>query len=280
MPETVAPEAPAASPQPRDEMPAMSFLQHLEELRRRIVWSLVGVAIGFGVAWWKVEKIYGLMQAPIVKVLAAHKLDQQLVYTHPVEAFNVYLKIALIAGLFLASPWVLYHVWAFIAPGLYRHEKRYVFPFLFSTVLLFVTGGFFGYVIVFPAAMDFLIGFSSQFRPMITVSEYTNLFLTIIVGMGLIFEMPILIFFLSLMGVISAGWMWRNFRYAILGIFVVAAIVTPTTDILNMCLFAAPMVGLYVLSIGIAWLVHPSRRRKRAEKRAAKDAAATGKAGE
>ncbi|HXZ27247.1 MAG TPA: twin-arginine translocase subunit TatC [Terriglobales bacterium] len=280
MPELAAPEAPAASPEPRDQMPAMSFLQHLEELRRRIVWSLVGVGVGFGVAWWKVEKIYDLMQAPIVKVLAAHKLDQQLVYTHPVEAFNVYLKIALIAGLFLASPWVLYHVWAFIAPGLYRHEKRYVVPFLFSTVLLFVTGGFFGYVIVFPAAMDFLIGFSSQFRPMITVSEYTNLFLTLIVGMGLIFEMPILIFFLSLMGVISAGWMWRNFRYAILGIFIVAAIVTPTTDILNMCLFAAPMVGLYALSIGIAWLVHPSRRRKRAEKRAAKDAAAAGKAQE
>jgi sec-independent protein translocase protein TatC len=278
MPESAAPAAPAAPRDPHEDMPAMSFLQHLEELRRRIVWSLVGVAAGFGVAWWKVEKIYGLMQAPIVKVLGAHKLDQQLVYTHPVEAFNVYLKIALIAGLFLASPWVLYQVWAFIAPGLYRHEKRYVFPFLFSTVLLFVAGGFFGYVIVFPAAMDFLIGFSSQFKPMITVSQYTNLFLTIIVGMGLIFEMPILIFFLALMGVISAGWMWRNFRYAILAIFVVAAIVTPTTDILNMCLFAAPMVGLYGLSISIAWLVHPSRRRKRAEKRAAK--AAAGKAGE
>lgn len=280
MPESAAPAAPAAPKDPREDMPAMSFLQHLEELRRRIVWSLVGVAAGFGLAWWKVEKIYGLMQAPIVKVLGAHKLDQQLVYTHPVEAFNVYLKIALIAGLFLASPWVLYQVWAFIAPGLYRHEKRYVFPFLFSTVVLFVAGGFFGYVIVFPAAMDFLIGFSSQFRPMITVSQYTNLFLTIIVGMGLIFEMPILIFFLSLMGVISAGWMWRNFRYAILAIFVVAAIVTPTTDILNMCLFAAPMVGLYALSISIAWLVHPSRRRKRAEKRAAKAAATAGKAGE
>jgi sec-independent protein translocase protein TatC len=280
MPEIATPEAPASSPEPREEMPAMSFLQHLEELRRRIMWSLVGVGVGFGVAWWKVERIYGFVQAPIVKVLRAHKLDEQLVYTHPVEPFNIYLKIALIAGLFLASPWVLYHVWAFIAPGLYRREKRYVFPFLFSTVLLFVTGGLFGYTMVYPAALDFLVGFSSQFKPMITVSEYTNLFLTIIVGMGIIFEMPVLIFFLALMGVISAGWMWRNFRYAILVIFIIAAIVTPTTDILNMCLFAAPMVALYGLSIGIAWLVHPSRRRKRAEKAAAKAAKDGGKVDE
>jgi sec-independent protein translocase protein TatC len=101
---------------------------------------------------------------------------------------------------------------------------------------------------------------------MITLTEYSSLFLTIIVGMGAIFEMPILVFFLSLMGIVSAGWMWRNLRYSILVIFIIAAIITPTTDILNMCIFAAPMVALYVLSIGIAWLVHPTQRKKRAEK--------------
>jgi sec-independent protein translocase protein TatC len=133
-------------------------------------------------------------------------------------------------------------------------------------VILFCSGGAFGYKVVFPAALEFLIGYSKQFQPMITIGEYTDLFLAIIVGMGVIFEMPILVFFLSLMGIVTAGWMWRNLRYSILVIFIIAAILTPTTDILNMCLFAAPMVGLYVFSIGIAWLVHPKQRRARRER--------------
>ncbi len=139
----------------------------------------------------------------------------------------MYLKISLLAGLFLASPFVLYQVWAFIAPGLYRNERRYVMPFMFSTVGLFLAGGYFGYKMVYPAALDFLIGFSGQFTPMITVGEYTDLFLTIIAGLGIVFEMPILVFFLALMGILSAGWMWRNFRYAILVIFIISAIITP-----------------------------------------------------
>jgi sec-independent protein translocase protein TatC len=171
------------------------------------------------------------------------------------------------AGLFVASPFVLYQIWCFISPGLYRHEKRYVLPFMTSTIALFLAGGYFGYRIVLPQALVFLIGYGKDFQPMITLTEYSSLFLTIIVGLGVIFEMPIVIFFLALMGMVSAGWMWRNIRYAILGIFVVAAIITPTPDILNMCIFAAPMVALYILSTGIAWLVHPNQRRKRAEKK-------------
>jgi len=162
---------------------------------------------------------------------------------------------------------VLYQVWLFISPGLYRNEKRYVVPFMFSTVGLFMAGGYFGYKLVYPQALEFLIGYGKQFQPMITIGEYTNLFLTIIVGMGAIFELPILVFFLSLLGIITAGWMWRNLRYSILVIFIIAAILTPTTDILNMCIFAAPMVALYVLSIGIAWMVHPKQRKARAEKK-------------
>jgi sec-independent protein translocase protein TatC len=122
---------------------------------------------------------------------------------------------------------------------------------------LFLAGGFFGYRMVYPASLDFLIGYGQQFQAMITIGEYTKLFLTIIVGLGLIFEMPVLIFFLALMRVITARWMWRNLRYSILAIFIVAAIITPTTDILNMCLFAAPMVALYAISIGVAWVVNP-----------------------
>jgi len=156
---------------------------------------------------------------------------------------------------------VFYQVWLFIAPGLYREEKRYVLPFLLSTVGLFIAGGFFGYKMVYPASLDFLIGYGQRFQPMITIGEYTKLFVTIILGLGLIFEMPILVLFLALMRVMTARWMWRNLRYSILVIFIVAAVITPTTDILNMCLFAAPMIALYAISMGVAWLVNSTRER-------------------
>lgn len=254
----------------KESMPTMGFLDHLEELRRRIVYSIAAVAVGFCACWWKVEKIYDIMQRPIMDALKANGLSEKLVYLNPTEPFNLYLKIAALAGLFLTSPFVLYQVWMFISPGLYRKEKKYVVPFMVSTITLFACGGLFGYKIVYPAALNFLINFGKQFQPMITIGEYTQLFLSIILGMGLIFEMPILVFFLSLMGIISAGFMLKNFRYSILVIFILAAIVTPTTDILNMCIFAAPMIALYAVSIGVAWLVHPTQRAKRREKQAAK----------
>ena len=246
----------------------MGFLDHLEELRRRIVYSIAAVALGFFACWWKVEKIYDIMQRPIMDALRNNGMSEKLVYLNPTEPFNLYLKIAALAGLFLTSPFVLYQVWMFISPGLYRNEKRYVVPFMVSTIALFSAGGYFGFKIVYPAALNFLISFGKQFQPMITIKEYTELFLSIILGMGLIFEMPILVFFLALMGIVTAGWMWKNFRYSILIIFIVAAIVTPTSDILNMCIFAAPMIALYALSIGIAYLVHPTQRAARREKQA------------
>jgi len=264
------PEVAATVPPQGDEkesMPAMSFLDHLEELRRRIIYSLLGIAAGFFLCWGYAERIYVIMQRPIMQALHNHNLSEKLVYLNPTEPFNLYLKVGFLAGLFVASPFVLYQLWLFISPGLYRNEKRYVLPFMFSTVGLFVAGGIFGYKAVYPAALDFLIGYGQQFTPMITIGEYTDLFLTIIIGMGVIFEMPTLVFFLALMGIVTAGWMWRNLRYSILVIFIIAAIVTPTTDILNMCIFAAPMVALYIVSIVIAWLVHPSQRRARREKK-------------
>ncbi len=266
MPE-IAAEAPPAG-QPQDAMPAMSFLDHLEELRRRIIHSIIAVTVGFFACWRYAERIYGFMQRPIMEALHRQGMPEKLVYLNPTEPFNLYLKVAFLAGLFLTSPFVLYQVWLFISPGLYRHEKRYVFPFMFSTVALFLGGGILGYKMVYPAALNFLIEYGKQFQPMITIGEYTDLFLTIIIGMGIIFELPILVFFLSLMGIVTAGWMWRNLRYSILVIFIIAAIVTPTTDILNMCIFAAPMVALYVVSIAIAWLVHPKQRRARQARKA------------
>jgi sec-independent protein translocase protein TatC len=232
-------------------MTTMGFLDHLEELRKRLVHSIVAVAVGFGICWWKAEWLFGFAQRPIVDVLKKHGLPEKLVFLNPTDPFNLYLKVAALAGLFLTSPYVLYQVWMFISPGLYRNEKRYVVPFMVSTITLFVSGGYFGYRIVYPRALDFLISFGKQFQPMITITEYTQLFLSIILGMGLIFEMPILVFFLAFMGII-------------------AAIVTPTPDIVNMCVFAAPMLVLYALSIGVAWLVHPKQRNARLEKQKAK----------
>jgi len=266
MPELAA--APPSGEHEKESMPTMGFLDHLEELRRRLVYSIIAVAVGFCACWWKVERIYDVMQRPIMDALKANGMSEKLVYLNPTEPFNLYLKIAALAGLFLTSPFVLYQVWMFISPGLYRNEKRYVVPFMVSTITLFASGGYFGYKIVYPAALSFLINFGKQFQPMITIGEYTSLFLSIILGMGLIFEMPILVFFLSLMGIISAGFMWKNFRYSILVIFIIAAIVTPTTDILNMCIFAAPMIALYAVSIGVAWLVHPKQRAARKTKQA------------
>ncbi|MGA9509852.1 MAG: twin-arginine translocase subunit TatC [Candidatus Sulfotelmatobacter sp.] len=253
----------------RDAMPTMGFLDHLEELRTRLVYSIAAVAVGFFACWWKVETIYDVMQRPIMKALKDNGMSERLVYLNPTEPFNLYLKIAALAGLFLTSPFVLYQVWMFISPGLYRNEKRYVVPFMVSTIALFTTGGYFGYKVVYPQALGFLIHFGRQFQPMITIGEYTSLFLSIILGMGLVFELPILIFFLALMGIITAGFMWKNFRYAILVIFIIAAIVSPTPDVLNMCIFAAPMIALYAISIGIAWAVHPKQRRAREGKKSA-----------
>jgi sec-independent protein translocase protein TatC len=241
---------------------SMPLLVHLEELRKRIILSVVGVVAGFFSCWSFADRIFGLMQQPIIQALRHHGLSGGLVYLNPTEPFNLYLEVGFVAGLFVASPFVFYQLWLFIAPGLYRKEKRYVLPFLVSTVALFLAGGLFGYKMVYPASLDFLIAYGQRFQPMITIGEYTRLFLTIIVGLGVIFEMPILVFFLALMRVITARWMWRNLRYSILAIFVLAAIVTPTTDILNMCLFAAPMVGLYGISIGVAWLANPGHARR------------------
>src|SRR5438132_6375256 len=239
---------------------AIPVLAHLEELRRRIIFSVVGVLVGFLSCWSFADRIFGLMQHTIIHALRHHGLSGGLVYLNPTEPFNLYLEVGLVAGLFAASPFVFYQVWLFIAPGLYRNEQRYVLPFLVSTAGLFIAGGFFGYKLVYPASLDFLIGYGQRFQPMITIGEYTKLFLTIIVGLGLIFEMPILVFFLACMRMVTARWMWRNLRYSILAIFIVAAIVTPTTDILNMCLFATPMVALYAIGIGVAWLVNPGHR--------------------
>lgn len=252
----------------RAELPGMSLLEHLEELRRRLIHSVLYLIAGFAIAWGFHEKIYQLMQAPITYALKKHGLPPQLIIHNPVDGFNMYLKISFMAGCIIASPFILYQAWLFISPGLYQNEKRYVTPFMAATVGLFLAGAFFGYKWVFPGSLDFLFSFSRQFRPLIEVNEYTDLFLTVILGLGIAFELPIFVFFLSLFGIVSPKFLWKNLRFAILIIFIVAAIITPTPDPLTMCVFATPLLCLYLLSIAVSYMVHPARRRKRQEAQA------------
>jgi sec-independent protein translocase protein TatC len=250
----------------RAELPGMSLIEHLEELRRRIIHSAIYLVIGFFVAYGFREQLNSFMQQPIVIALKRHHLNPQLVYLNPIDPFNFYLKLAFVGGAILASPFILFQVWLFISPGLYRNEKRYVLPFMSATIGLFLVGAFFGYHYVYPGALDFLLGYGKQFQPMVTISEYIDLFMTVILGLGIVFELPILVMFLALFGLVTPRWLWKNIRYAILVIFIIAAIITPTPDILTMCVFAAPMVGLYIVSIGVAYMVHPARRdRKKQE---------------
>jgi sec-independent protein translocase protein TatC len=241
----------------RAELPGMSLIEHLEELRRRLIHSAIYLVIGFFVAYGFHDRLTDLLEKPLNTALARH---------HPIEPFNFSLKLSFIAGAIMASPFVLYQVWLFISPGLYRHEKRYVWPFMGATITLFLAGAFFGYHYVYPGALDFLLGYGKQFTPMVTINEYCDLFMTVILGLGIVFELPILVMFLALFGLVTPRWLWKNIRYAILVIFIIAAIITPTPDILTMCVFAAPMVGLYIISIAVAYVVHPSRRdRKKKE---------------
>lgn len=247
----------------RVELPGMSLLEHLEELRRRLIHSALYLVAGFAVAWGFHEKIYQLMQAPITYALHKHNLPTQLIIHNPVDGFNMYLKISLMAGCIIASPFILYQVWLFISPGLYQNEKRFVVPFMTATITLFLAGAYFGYRWVFPGSLDFLFGFSKQFRPLIEVNEYTNLFLTVILGLGAAFELPILVFFLSIFGIVRPHFLWKNMRFAILIIFIFAAIITPTPDPLTMCVFATPLLGLYLISIGVSYSVHKAKRKRK-----------------
>jgi sec-independent protein translocase protein TatC len=240
----------------RAELPGMSLMEHLEELRKRIVHSALYLAAGFVVAYIFHVRLYGIVEAPL------DKLGIKLNYTHPMDPLNLYLQVALIGGAILASPFILYQVWLFIAPGLYQKEKRFVIPFMSATVGLFLLGASFGYFWVLPGALKILIvQFGSKFNPMVTIEEYTGFFLSVILGLGISFEMPILIFFLALFGIVSPRFLWNNIRYAILAIFIVAAIITPSPDPWTMCIYAVPMLALYMIGIGVAWWVHPSRKK-------------------
>lgn len=234
-----------------DELPRMGFFDHLEELRRRLVVSLIALFVGFLLSWYWAPKLFDLLAAPVRRVLPA---GQNLAYTTLAEPFVLYFRVAMLAGVILASPVILWQVWLFVAPALYKHERRWVWPFLAASVFFFLCGCAFGYYEAFPLVVGFLIGVGKPFQAVITINEYLGTATKIILGLGLCFEMPILVFFLARMGVVSEKWLLAKLKYAILIIFIVAAVITPTPDVTTQCVFAVPMVLLYLLGIAVAWI--------------------------
>ncbi|MGP8271423.1 MAG: twin-arginine translocase subunit TatC [Terracidiphilus sp.] len=249
----------------RAELPGMSLMEHLDELRKRIVRSAIFLALGFFVSWFMRDRFVNIIQAPL------EHIGKTLVFTHPMDPLNLQLQVSLVGGAILASPFILFQVWLFIAPGLYQKERRFVIPFMAATVGLFLTGAAFGYFWVLPGALKILIvDFGKNFTSMVTIEEYSSFFLSIILGLGISFEMPILIFFLAMFGIVSPRFLWKNMRYAVLAVFLVAAVICPSPDPWTMCIYAVPMLMLYVVGIGVAWWVHPSRRKAKEAKEAAK----------
>lgn len=229
----------------------MGFFDHLEELRRRIFVCLIAVFLLFFVAWAWAPDLFEILAKPVRKVLPP---GQNLSYTTLTEPFLMYFRVALLAAVIAASPIILWQLWLFIAPALYRREKKYVLPFILAGVFFFLGGCAFGYFEAFPLVVGFLVGVGKNFNAVITINEYLSTATKIIVGLGICFETPILIFFLARMGIVSEKWLLAKFKYAVLVIFVIAAIITPTPDVATQCVFALPMIGLYLLGIGIAWV--------------------------
>jgi len=239
----------------------MTFFEHLSELRKRIINSLYAIGVGAFVGVYLSQRFISLITQPMLKALSDAHLDAKLVYTHPAGYLNMVITLGVYIGIVLASPIVLYQVWLFVAPALYKHERSAVTGFLFSTVFLFLAGIAFGYFVTLPYVLRFLVSFKGPVVPMISINEYFDLILMILLGLGLVFELPILIFFLSLFGIVTPKFLWQNFRYAILIIAVVAAIITPTPDAQTMLIFMLPMVALYFIGIAVSAAV--VRRKKR-----------------
>jgi sec-independent protein translocase protein TatC len=233
----------------------MSFLEHLDELRRRIIHALLAIALGVFVGFFFINRLVDFLLAPTRRLLPA---GSKMIYTQPGEAFSLYVQVALIAGIVLAAPYVMYQVWLFIAPGLYANEKRLAIPFVLMSTLGFVGGAAFNHYIVFPWMMAFFASFNTpdlNFLP--KLEDVFSLYTKMLLGMGAVFQMPTLIFFLAKMKLVTWRFLARSFKYAVLIIFIAAAILTPSGDFVTQAIFAAPMIGLYLLGILIAWIVGP-----------------------
>ena len=235
----------------------MSFLEHLDELRKRIIQMCLGVAIGILIGFFFIDKIFAFLLAPTRAVLPP---GTSLIYTQPGEAFSLYITVSLIAGATFAAPWIMYQVWMFIAPGLYSNEKRMAIPFVLFSTLGFLAGAAFNHYVAFRFIMAFFASFNSiDLRFMPKLDDVFGLYWKMLVGIGLVFQMPTLVFFLAKMQMVTARFLASQFKYALLLIFILAAVITPTGDPMTQLIFAAPMIVLYGLSIVVAWAVGPKR---------------------
>jgi sec-independent protein translocase protein TatC len=251
----------------------MTFFEHLVELRKRLIHSLIAIGVGAFIGVSVAKYVIDFITRPMLHALTLAHLESKLVYTHPAGVFNLMITLGIYIGIVLASPVVLYQIWLFVAPALYKHERSAVTGFLFSTVFLFLAGIAFGYYITLPYLLKFLVSFQNVslpgIVPMITVNEYFDLTLMVLLGLGLVFELPVLVFFLTLFGIVTPQFLWKNVRYAIAIIAVVAAIITPTPDAMTMLIFMAPMLGLYFVGMGVSWVVVRNKNKKLAAESAA-----------
>lgn len=237
----------------------MSFMEHLEELRTRLLRSVIGIVAAFVLSITFCKPLWRIVSEPAVQALTNLGIHPpNLVAISPMEQFNViYLKLPLLMSVFVGSPWILYQVWAFISPGLYKREKRWAVPFVTSTAGLFIAGGCFAYFVAFRFGLEFLLGIGRDVNvsSMVSIDQYFDLFVNVTLGVGLVFEMPVIIFFLTLLRLASPRFLIRHSRYAILAITVLAAVVTPTPDIFNMMIFAVPMVLLFFVGVFASYLL-------------------------
>ncbi len=232
-----------------DDLERMSLLQHLDELRRRLVISVASVFVAFLGCWYFAPAIFRWLERPILKALPE---GEQLAFTELAGPFMLYIKVALLAGIFIASPVILLQVWLFIRPGLYKTEQRLAVPFIFFTSVFFIAGGYFGYLVAFPMVVRFLLGVGEDFKQVVTIGTYFSMMSKILLGLAVVFELPMLIFFLARLGLVSARQLVKWFRWAVLAIFFIAALITPTPDIATQSVFAIPMILLYLLGIVVA----------------------------
>jgi sec-independent protein translocase protein TatC len=256
-----APPPPPSGPDDEDDgdgMLRMSFLEHLEELRKRLLYAIGGVGVAFALSLTFSNQLWLFVKAPAAAALRQLGFKEDLYQISPMEVFNVvWVKLPILSAIFLSSPWILYQVWSFIAPGLYKKERRWAAPFVICSAGLFIAGGLFGYFVAFRFGLTFLLGLGRDIgiAPIVSVTEYFDLFVNVMLGIALVFEMPVLIFFLTLLHVVSPRFLLANSRYAILGIVILSAIVTPTPDIFNLMLFATPMCALFYVGIFSSYLL-------------------------
>jgi sec-independent protein translocase protein TatC len=235
----------------------MPFTDHLGEFRTRLIRVLIAVGIGFGACWYYKDLLFQVITRPLYQVLPE---NSHMIYTSLPEAFFNYIKISFYASLLLTSPFTIYQIWKFISPGLYKSEKKYVAPFVISSSLLFIGGVLFGYFLALPPAFGFFVEFSSDLlKPMISLREYLSFAMKLLLAFGLSFELPVLIFFMAKIGVVNSKMLAKNRRYAILIIFIAAAILTPSPDAFTQIIMAVPLMGLYEIGIFVAKFAEKKR---------------------